>query len=352
MTRNNPPGPPPVGYGSSASYAYQQPSYAGSEPSYGNYNTGEGQAGNGPPSPNFRQAGYSGQAQSYYGQNDQAYQQYPPQQYPPHPYGSYSAQPYQAPPGPPPSHHKSPLQQSPPQPAYPLQEYPPYGQQYPPQSAYGPPTAGEDVAAFRTHYEQPHGPLDPAIGQPAPEGDRGVMGALAGGAAGAFAGHRVHHGFLGGVGGAVAGSMLEDAYKKHSKEGKKQKRRGSGSSHSSSSSSSDDEKKHHGRMMAGNFCGSSRHVRLDGNMLVAECEDVNGRHHTSAIDLNDCLTNTNGRLGWARGGNFMASSRHVTLIDGGDVIEAELGDGRGGWRHCKLNLNERITNDNGRLAMV
>ena len=61
----------------------------------------------------------------------------------------------------------------------------------------------------------------------------------------------MNHGILGGIGGAVAGSMLEDAYKKHNKKDKKDKkkkkeRRGSHSSSSSSSSSSsdsDDEKR-------------------------------------------------------------------------------------------------------------
>jgi 18S rRNA (adenine1779-N6/adenine1780-N6)-dimethyltransferase len=36
------------------------------------------------------------------------------------------------------------------------------------------------------------------------------MGALAGGAAGAYGGHKMNHGILGGIGGAVAGSMLEE----------------------------------------------------------------------------------------------------------------------------------------------
>lgn len=45
------------------------------------------------------------------------------------------------------------------------------------------------------------------------------MGALAGGAAGAWGGHKVHHGFLGTIGGAIAGSLAEDALKKNRKNG-------------------------------------------------------------------------------------------------------------------------------------
>ncbi|RMD40027.1 hypothetical protein DV735_g5111, partial [Chaetothyriales sp. CBS 134920] len=46
---------------------------------------------------------------------------------------------------------------------------------------------------------------------PGGEGERGLLGALAGGAAGAYGGHKVNHGFLGTIGGAIAGSFAEDA---------------------------------------------------------------------------------------------------------------------------------------------
>lgn len=52
----------------------------------------------------------------------------------------------------------------------------------------------------------------------AQDGERGIAGALAGGAAGGFAGHKVNHGFLGTIGGAIIGSIAEDAVKKHRKD--------------------------------------------------------------------------------------------------------------------------------------
>ena len=196
------------------------------------------------------------------------------------------------------------------------------------------------------------------------------MGALAGGAAGGFAGHKMNHGILGTLGGAVAGSMLEDKFKDSHKEKKpkkdkkdkkekkhKKSRRGSGSSSSSSSSSSDSGESSHAlpvAMMAGNYSASSRGVRLedDGRTLVADCRDVNGHHRESRLDLNACLTNTNGSLRWARNGNFRASARDVKLVDGGRVLEAELGDGRGGWVRNHVKLDERIENANGQLSMI
>ena len=86
--------------------------------------------------------------------------------------------------------------------------------------------------------------------------------------------------------------------------------------------------------------------------LVAEAANMNGHHHRSEIDLNDCFTNTNGRMHWARGGNFAASARNIRLADHGKVLEAELGDGRGGWQHNAVYLDERITNDDGHLKMT
>lgn len=184
------------------------------------------------------------------------------------------------------------------------------------------------------------------------------MGALAGGAAGGFAGHKMHHGIIGTIGGAVAGSMLEDKFKKdkkdkkHKKEKKHKKSSRRDSSSSSSSSSSDSGRAPHA--LAGNYSASSRGARLedDGRTLVADCCDVNGRHRESRIDLNACLTNSDGRLRWARGGNFRPSSRDVRLVDGGRVLEAELGDGRGGWIRNHIRLDERIENDDGHLAMI
>ncbi|KAK4574118.1 hypothetical protein LTR86_001879 [Recurvomyces mirabilis] len=396
--------PPQGGYqGGDDPYGYQRHQGAGSQSGYGAYNSGEGQGYNN--APNYQAPQYGepqhqqqGTAQGYYGSNDQAYQQYPPHNN--SQYGGYEAQqpqgyqhggyePQQSYGGQ--QHPGSPPPQGPPhaqqyanqQQHYPYGQVPPYpgsvssnqgyGQYAVP---YGPP-GGASVEAFKSHYEQPHGAIDPttnqampppvaidpATGQPFPpeaEGDRGLMGALAGGAAGAYGGHKMGHGFLGGVGGAVAGSMLEDAYKKKGKKDKKEKkaRRGSHSSSSSDDSSCDSDdskkkKKRAGGGMLGNFSASSRGIFLEGRCtLVAECCNTHGHHHRSHLDLNDCLTNSNGRLEWARGGGFANSAREIRLVDGGRVVEAELGNGRGGWNWDGRRLDERITNEDGRLEML
>lgn len=221
------------------------------------------------------------------------------------------------------------------------------------------------------------------------------------------------HGIIGTIGGAVAGSLMEDFAKKQKHnhdekkhdqqmqqqmqqqgwapppgydqgygghEGKKDKkgkkgmfgRRGS----SSSSSSSDDEKKkwkkaqkhggapppmasHYGGgnggggELRGNFSGSARDITLDKDYdLIAYVQDVHGHGRLSSLTLNDCLTNEWGHFKWSREGNFAGSARNIRLADGGRVLEAELNNGGGGWSHAFVRLDERITNDNGNLRFV
>jgi hypothetical protein len=177
------------------------------------------------------------------------------------------------------------------------------------------------------------------------------MGALAGGAAGAYGGHKMgHHGVIGGLAGAFVGHKLEDKYKKdHSRRS------------STSSSSSDDSKKHHAKPAAhantghptGNFSASSRQISLDKDYdLIAECVAIDGNHKLSSVSLNSCLTNNNGHFGWAKGGNFGGSARNVRLVDGGKFLEAELRTMDGHWKHDRIWLDEKITNDNGNLQML
>lgn len=196
---------------------------------------------------------------------------------------------------------------------------------------------------------------------------------------GGYGGHKVNHGLIGSVGGAIAGSKIEDHYKKNKKE--KTGRRNSGSS--SSSSSSDDEKRkkrdkyaavgglgvgggaaaaaayqQHNRNpqsapMAGNFSGSSANITLDNDYdLIALCNAADGSQKLSSISLNNVLTNNGGQFRWAKGGNFGASARSVSLVDNGRVLTAELANMTGGWDRATVRLDEQITNDNGGLKFL
>jgi len=85
--------------------------------------------------------------------------------------------------------------------------------QFPQQGAY----AHDQYPQGQNAYGQPgqqqqYGSTDPNAQA---EGDRGLMGALGGGAAGYFGGNKMGgHGFIGALAGAVLGSKLEDKHKK------------------------------------------------------------------------------------------------------------------------------------------
>lgn len=258
--------------------------------------------------------------------------QYQPQDY----YGEYQQQ------QPPPPYYQHQHQQ----PAVPVPAQPPYPYSYPPpQSEY---------------------PTYAAPGTEAPN-DRGALGAIAGGAAGAYAGHQVHHGVLGTIGGAITGSLAEDAmkHKNHEKRDKKEKKKSKWGFHrrssSSSSSSSSDSEKEDAKPapppapvnLRGNFSASSIDIALHGNYeLVASCRAISGRNCASRLPLNSVLENRFGRFRWNRDGNFGASARNAHLSEGGRVLEAELADGRGGWRRDRVRLDERITNRDGVLVFL
>jgi hypothetical protein len=175
------------------------------------------------------------------------------------------------------------------------------------------------------------------------------MGALAGGAAGGYAGHKMHHGFLGAVGGAYAGHKLEDKYKEHHN-----KPPPSPSHQSPPPVPVASRPNNTGTPMAGNFSASASNVTLDGDYdLIAECTACDGRKKLSSISLNQVLTNDDGHFRWvSSAGNFGGSARYVNLVEGGKVLEAELCACDGRWVRDRIHLDERIENSDGDLKFV
>jgi len=108
----------------------------------------------------------------------------------------------------------------------------------------------------------------------------------------------------------------------------------------------------------GGLRDSCRNIRLEdnGRFLVAECAirgspSSDADYQTSRLDLNDCLTNSWGKLSWARDGNFHPTAQNLRLGGDGLVLEAEAGDGKG-WVANQVRLEEGIRNNGGQLAMV
>lgn len=85
-----------------------------------------------------------------------------------------------------------------------------------PQQGYAAQSCNTQPPEQARYYSQSYDPSyqsQPQYGQyqqPGQEADRGVLGALGGGAAGGFAGHKAGHGILGTIGGAIVGHLTED----------------------------------------------------------------------------------------------------------------------------------------------
>ncbi|KPM43225.1 hypothetical protein AK830_g3372 [Neonectria ditissima] len=179
-----------------------------------------------------------------------------------------------------------------------------------------------------------------------PDGERGLMGALAGGAAGAYGGHalggKTGHsktsGVVGALVGAFAGHKLQDTAsdwkdeRDEEKEEKKKRKdkderrddsndrrrrrsrsrsRSRSSSRSSRSSSRGDRRRRDSSgprsgHYAGHFTATSRDVRLDTHgdySLTASCKRHDGSYQSSTISLDRILENDGGSFRWASGGH-------------------------------------------------
>jgi len=81
------------------------------------------------------------------------------------------------------------------------------------QQQYG---AQPDPSQLSKQSSDPNAPNYDPNAPPMSESDRGLLGAMGGGWAGHHYGKKQNHGFLGMIGGAIAGSMAEDYAKKQS----------------------------------------------------------------------------------------------------------------------------------------
>jgi hypothetical protein len=88
---------------------------------------------------------------------------------------------------------------------------------------------------------------------------------------------------------------------------------------------------------------------LYSHVLRAKCKGLDGQYHTSELDLNTCIGNSNGELRWG-GSNFSEHARDVWYE--GVLLGGRLRDNDGHLRETKIYLNEHIANLDGRLAYV
>ncbi|HEY6348569.1 MAG TPA: CVNH domain-containing protein [Candidatus Angelobacter sp.] len=136
----------------------------------------------------------------------------------------------------------------------------------------------------------------------------------------------------------------------------------------------DDDRR--GSIPRGNYVQSCRNIHIQGDRLVAECQEGDGDwRRTSLDDFNRCsgeIVNNNGNLvcdqgrggygydngrrsGWQGGipnGTYTETCRNIHVD--GDRLEAECQKRNGDWRRTSLDDLDRCAsapaNDNGRLV--
>ena len=95
------------------------------------------------------------------------------------------------------------------------------------------------------------------------------------------------------------------------------------------------------------FSLSSTDIKLEGSQLKARCKDRAGSYHDAAIELNSYIANIDGVLKWQANGNFIASTRNVSLTSA--TLKCQSKTRSGAWRDTSINLDEKISNFNGKL---
>lgn len=99
----------------------------------------------------------------------------------------------------------------------------------------------------------------------------------------------------------------------------------------------------------GDFSQTCRNINLEGSLLTAECEQVDGYTYVpTAIDLNDYIGNINGTLEW--GDHLFTLTCYDTKVNG-NLLTGKCKK-RDGYRldSTSINLDEYIANIDGELT--
>lgn len=102
----------------------------------------------------------------------------------------------------------------------------------------------------------------------------------------------------------------------------------------------------------GKFTLTSSNITVEDGVLKAVSKTTAQKDVPTSINLNDCIANIDGTLTWTKGGNFKATSRNIKVESGsGDtILRAECQKANGSsWVDASLNLDEKITNNEGTL---
>jgi hypothetical protein len=97
------------------------------------------------------------------------------------------------------------------------------------------------------------------------------------------------------------------------------------------------------------FVSAIRNVRLEGTVLIAECQTSTGDWQQSLLNLDHYLGNQDGFFDW-QGKNFSWTAKDLQLKD--TMLSACLKTMQATWLEASVDLNYRLTNKDGHLMIA
>jgi hypothetical protein len=98
----------------------------------------------------------------------------------------------------------------------------------------------------------------------------------------------------------------------------------------------------------GNFAASCSGISLSGSVLSASCYAISGQLQPTSLDLNTCITNDDGIAAFQANGGYGGSCHGCSLH--GTVMTCQCSDYFGQSRATSIDVNDRVSNCNGKLT--
>ncbi|KAH7920965.1 Cyanovirin-N [Leucogyrophana mollusca] len=102
--------------------------------------------------------------------------------------------------------------------------------------------------------------------------------------------------------------------------------------------------------VASDFSASCKSISLSGSILYADCRSESGNYAESALDTANCVANYDGNLSCASGGGYTGSCTDCSLESGTTYLLCDCKNGSGGDPASLIDLNTCISNTNGALS--
>ena len=99
---------------------------------------------------------------------------------------------------------------------------------------------------------------------------------------------------------------------------------------------------------SGNYSASCSNTSLSGSTLSSSCYNVSGQAEATSLDLDTCITNNDGIAAFQTNGGYAGSCNGCTLS--GSTMSCQCYDFYGVPRPTSINVNNHVSNCNGKLT--